>query len=161
MLVRRLEPIVSQFQVLFSGEISEGAAPEAVRKNLARRLGIDDRKTAQLFSGRTVVVKSGLTRDQAEEFQADLAGIGVLVRIKDLSVADDRAKFRIDAKRTDATLKDITAAHAECPRCGHLQLEAEFCARCGVDIADARKQKRKEDVLIERKIRELRAQQSR
>jgi ribosomal protein L32 len=150
---------VSHFQVLYSGDISEGVAEATVRVNLARRLGIDARKVDQLFSGRTVVLRSGMTRQAAETLQAELADLGAIVRIKDLSV-DDRAKFKIDSKRADATLKDITAAHAECPRCGHLQLEAEFCARCGVDIVAARKQKRKEDLLIEKKIRELRTQQS-
>lgn len=149
-----------QFQVLFSGDMVEGTAEESVRRNLARHLGTDERKTAQLFSGRTVVLRSGMTRVDAEAFQAALANLGAVVRIKDLAL-DDRAKFKIDGKRPDATLKDITAAHAECPRCGHLQLEAEFCARCGVDIAMARKQKRKEDLLIEKKIRALRSQQSR
>ena len=32
-----------------------------------------------------------------------------------------------------------------------------LCSRCGVDIALATKQKRKEDLIIEKKIRELRA----
>ncbi len=152
--------MAGQFQVLFSGDEGEGASVDAVRRNLGRHLGIDERKTAQLFSGRTVVIRSGISRDEAERFQAELANLGAVARIKDLSI-DERAKFKIDGKRPDATLKDITAAHAECPRCGHLQLEAEFCARCGVDIAAARKQKRKEDLLIERKIRELRSQQTR
>jgi ribosomal protein L37E len=57
----------------------------------------------------------------------------------------------------DQTLKDITAAHVECPRCGHLQLESSHCTRCGIDIAAALVQKRKEDLLIQKKIRELHA----
>ena len=57
-------------------------------------------------------------------------------------------------------MKDITAAHQECPRCGHMQLDASHCARCGVDLAAAVKEKRKEDQIIEKKIRELRAPKS-
>ena len=55
------------------------------------------------------------------------------------------------------TLADITAAHVECPRCGHMQLDSSHCARCGVDLEQAFKQTRKEDLLIEKKIRDLRA----
>jgi ribosomal protein L32 len=146
--------------VLFSGQMVEGAAPAAVRSNLTRRLGIDARKVDALFSGRTVVIKSDLTREAAERLQSELAELGAVTRIKDLS-PPEKASFKVDEKRRDRTLKDITAAHAECPRCGHMQLEAEHCARCGVDMAAARKQKRKEDLLIEKRIRELREQRSR
>ena len=144
---------MGRFQVLFSGDVAEGATEAAVRQNLMRRLGLDERKVAQLFSGRTVVIRSDLTREAADELQGELAGLGAIARIKDLS-PDEKAKFKID-KHVDQTLKDITAAHHECPRCGHLQLESEFCARCGVDIAAAAKQKRKEDLLIEKKIKGL------
>ena len=144
---------MGRFQVLFSGDVAEGAAESAVRQNLVRRLGLDERKVSQLFSGRTVVIRSDLTRDAADELQAELAGLGAIARIKDIS-PDEKAKFKID-KHVDQTLKDITAAHHECPRCGHLQLESEFCARCGIDIATAAKQKRKEDLLIEKKIKGL------
>jgi ribosomal protein S27AE len=148
---------MGRFQVLFSGDVAEGATETVVRQNLVRRLGLDERKVAQLFSGRTVVIRSDLTREAADELQAELAGLGAIARIKDIS-PDEKAKFRID-KHVDQTLKDITAAHHECPRCGHLQLESEFCARCGVDIASAMKQKRKEDVLIEKKIKGLKVGQ--
>ena len=56
-------------------------------------------------------------------------------------------------------MRDITAAHQECPRCGHMQLETSHCARCGVDIALTNRQKRKEDFIIQKKIREHRAKQ--
>lgn len=148
---------MAQFQVLYSGQVSRGLDAEVVKKHLARKLGIDERKAAQLFSGRTVVIRSGLTRDEAERLQSQLAELGAVTRIKDRTPDDKAAKFKIDSKLPDATLKDITAAHVECPRCGHLQLEAEHCARCGIDIAAARKQQRKEDLMIEKKIRELRA----
>jgi hypothetical protein len=144
---------MNRLQVLFSGEVADGASETTVRQNLMRRLGLDERKVAQLFSGRTVVIRSDLTREAADALQAELAALGAIARIKD-PAPDEKAKFKIDA-RTDQTLKDITAAHLECPRCGHLQLEAEFCVRCGVDIATVRKNQRKEDALIEKKIRGL------
>jgi ribosomal protein L37E len=144
---------MSRFQVLFSGQVAEGASETTVRQNLMRRLGLDERKVSQLFSGRTVVIRSDLTREAADDLQGELAQMGAIARIKDLT-PDDKAKFKIDA-HVDQTLKDITAAHIECPRCGHLQLEAEYCARCGVDISTANKLKRKEDLLIEKKIREF------
>jgi ribosomal protein L37E len=150
---------MSNYQVLFSGEIAEGAQESAVRENVSRELGIDERKAGQLFSGRTVVIRSHLSQQDALEIQALFADLGALCRIKDLTpkLEEKKLDYRIDREERagDHTLRDITAAHVECPRCGHMQLEASHCARCGIDIAAAIKTQRKEDLIIEKKIREL------
>ena len=157
---------MANYQVLFSGDIAEDSKVDAVRMNLARELGIDERKAKQLFSGRTVVIKSQLRQEEALALQARYAELGAVCRVKDLTpkIPDiDAADYRLDKhvkQDADATLKDITAAHQECPRCGHMQLEASHCARCGVDLVAAIKQKRKEDLIIEKKIRELRTAKS-
>ena len=155
---------MNNYQVLFSGEVSPQANQDIVRANLACELGIDDRKAAQLFSGRTVVIKSQLSHRQAIELQERLAGLGAVCRVKDLTPQNNnQTDFRVERDRSgksDATLRDITAAHTECPRCGHMQLEATHCTRCGVDIAAAVRQRQKEDLIIEKKIRELRAKQA-
>ena len=147
---------MNNYQVLFSGEIAEGAKEDVVRANLARALSIDDRKLTQLFSGRTVVLKSRLNQSQAEALQAHLSDLGAISRIKDLAPAEAKPSFKIDKREPGHTLKDLTAAHVACPRCGHMQLDAEFCARCGADITALQAQQRKEDLIIEKKIRELR-----
>lgn len=153
---------MGDYQVLFSGDVARGSELDVVRGRLARELGIDDRKARALFSGRTVVIRSQLQQDEAEALQARLAELGAICRIKSLA-APRRPEAQIDKDALrmeghhDQTLKDITAAHVECPRCGHLQLESSHCTRCGVDIAAATAQKRKEDLLIEKKIRELRS----
>jgi hypothetical protein len=156
---------MSDYQVLFSGEVARNANAEVVRARLARELGIDERKSRALFSGRTVVIRSQLPEREARALQERLGGLGAICRIKSLSAPRTlAAQIDKDAGRMEAhaeqTLKDITAAHIECPRCSHLQLESSHCARCGVDIAAATLQKRKEDALIEKKIRELREQRN-
>lgn len=147
---------MANFQVLFNGEVADSASVEHVRENLARELGLDERKAKQLFSGRTVIIRSQLEQLEAENWQAKLAELGAVCRIKDLTPKDAAADYKIDHATPDRTLRDLTAAHIECPRCAHLQLDSSHCARCGVDLEQAFKQKRKEDLLIEKKIRELR-----
>lgn len=150
---------MNHYQVLFSGEVAEGAQEATVRNNLSRELGIDERKIGQLFSGRTVVIRSQLSQEAALAMQARFADLGALARIKDLTPkTDKKLDYRVDRadRGGEHTLRDITAAHVECPRCGHLQLEASHCARCGIDIGAAIKAQRKEDLIIEKKIRELR-----
>ena len=149
---------MNHYQVLFSGEVAEGAREQTVRDNLSRELGIDQRKVGQLFSGRTVVIRSQLSQEAALAMQARFADLGALVRIKDLTPkTEKKLDYRVDRQERggDHTLRDITAAHVECPRCGHLQLEASHCARCGIDIGAAINAKRKEDLIIEKRIREL------
>jgi ribosomal protein L37E len=149
---------MGNYQVLFSGEISPNVNEETVRANLARELGIDERKARQLFSGRTVVIKSQLSQADALSVQTRFSDFGAICRVKDFTPKVEKVDYRIDRadrENSDQTLKDITAAHHECPRCGHLQLEASHCARCGIDIAAAIKQQRKEDLIIQKKIRDL------
>lgn len=151
---------MAHFQVLFSGDVVHGANDAQVRINLAHRFGLDQRKVGQLFSGRTVVIESGMTRNEAFALQKELIDLGAVARVKDLTpderrdVKVDSRDYKADSRASDYTLKDITAAHIECPRCGHLQLDAQSCARCGVDMAAASHQKRQEDRAIARGIGE-------
>lgn len=153
---------MADYQVLFSGEVARGANADTVRDNLARELGIDERKARALFSGRTVVIRSQLEEGEARRLQQRLADLGAMCRIKSLAPPNAfGAQIDKDARRlegnNDRTLKDITAAHLECPRCSHFQLESSHCVRCGVDISQATAQERKEDLLIQKKIRDLRS----
>lgn len=146
---------MGQHQVLFSGELFVGTDPVQARNRMARLLGIDLKKAEQLFSGRTVVLKSQLTFEEAASLKDQLDNLGAMSRIKDLAAREGPRGLKSDDRMHDRTLHDITAAHHECPRCGYLQLETQFCGRCGIDVLMATKQKRKEDLLIDKKIREL------
>lgn len=151
---------MANYQVLFNGEVAERANVDSVRGNLARELGLDERKAGQLFSGRTVVIRSQLDQDDAEAWANKLASLGAICRIKNLTPRTEDSNFRghkHQRESNEQTLRDITAAHLECPRCGHMQLDSSNCARCGVDLEAALRAKRKEDLMIEKKIRELRA----
>lgn len=155
---------MSDYQVQFSGQVAKGSDLDVVQSRLARELGIDEQKARTLFSGRTVVIRSKLLQAEAEALQQRLADLGAITRIKSLAAPrSNEAEIDKDALRMEGAheqnLKDITAAHVECPRCGHMALEASHCSRCGIDIASAMVQKRKEDLLIEKKIQALRSGQ--
>jgi len=162
---------MGSFQVLFSGDLLKGADVETVRQRIALELGIDERKARQLFSGRTVVIRNQLEEPQALALQQRFYDLGALCRVKDVGApgggrhdARHNAQFDRDAarfeRRVDHTLRDITAAFIECARCGHMQLESSHCARCGIEIGAAAEDKRREDMLIEKQIRALRARRA-
>ena len=69
---------MANYQVLFNGEVADQACPDGVRENLARELGLDERKAKQLFSGRTVVIRSQLDQLQAQAWQEKLAQFGAI-----------------------------------------------------------------------------------
>lgn len=158
---------MGRFQVLFSGDLAPGFEQATVQARLAAEFGIDDRKARQLFQGRTVVLRSQLEEQDALALQHRLYDLGAVCRVKDSgepagqrgAAHIDRHAARFDAKR-DRTMRDITAAFIECPRCAELQLESGHCVRCGVDMAAAAAQKQREDRLIELQIRQLRARRA-
>jgi len=158
---------MGSFQVLFSGDLVRGAEQSVVQARLAAELGIDDRKARQLFQGRTVVLRSHLAEQDALTLQHRLFELGAVCRVKDTGAPSrDRTLNQLDRdaarfeQKWERTMRDITAAFVECPRCAELQLESSHCARCGVDMAAAAAQKRREDELIEQQIRALRAQRA-
>ena len=146
---------MGNFQVLFSGVIIEGFEPSAVQVSVAAELGIDERKSVHLFSGKTVVLRSQLSQDAAVKLCERLETLGIIARVKDLTPKTSLPPD-YEQDRNESTMRDLTAAHTECPRCSHMQLESTHCARCGVDMESAFKQLRKEDLLIEKKLRDLR-----
>lgn len=153
---------MANFHVLFSGEVAPGTSTDAVMLGFQRTLGIDQRKAKQLFTGRTVVLKSQLSAAEAQTLVAILSALGAVCRVKDYSpqAGANPGRFRLEERGSEHTLRDLTAAHIECPRCSHMQLIAEFCARCGVDIGAEQKKRRKEDAIIEKKLKALRAGKS-
>ncbi|GFO54015.1 hypothetical protein GMSM_10220 [Geomonas sp. Red276] len=66
-------------RLLFRGEIAAGADPLQVQGQLARLLKLDPEKVKLLFDdGRTTVVKSNLTRDDAERYKGMFDATGAV-----------------------------------------------------------------------------------
>lgn len=149
---------MSNYQVLFNGVVADGADAGSVERELAGVLGIDASKAKRLFNGRTVVLASQLSRDEAVDMQARLEKVGAISRIKDLTPKTQQP-LDYESDRNDGTLRDLTAAHIDCPRCGHMQLDSTHCARCGVDLEALFRKRRKDELLMEKKLRDHRAAQ--
>ena len=147
---------MSNYQVLFNGVTVEGRDVEGVERAVAGELGIPHSKAKRLFNGRTVVLASQLSREEALDLETRLERAGAVARIKDLSPRDELPPD-YERNKSDGTLRDLTAAHVDCPRCGHMQLESTHCAKCGVDIEALFRKRRKEDILMEKKLRDHRA----
>ena len=152
--------MAGHYEVIFSGEIYAAVDPVKVRSDMARIFRQPAEKVHRLFDGRTWVLKDGLDRATAERYQVELAKIGVISEVSDKAPKYEAEKV-VDqhAQSQNFTLEKVAIAKMKCPDCGYEQLEADYCARCGVSIAVARakaKVRAKEDEVIQQRIQLLR-----
>ncbi len=137
-----MRKLSEDYEVLFSGEVYRGADRVVVKRNLALLFNEDPLKIEQLFTGRSVVLKNGLDKKSAEQYQVALAKAGAVCKIRDRSAPfEGRARFSVNEERKEFTLRDISVHRVVCPRCNYQQLEAELCVRCGANIDQAVREK--------------------
>src|SRR5690606_6912628 len=75
---------MSRYEIAFSGQLVPGAAPDQVKANLARLFQADERRIALLFSGRRMVIKTGLDQAAAEKYRLTLERAGAIAEVRDL-----------------------------------------------------------------------------
>ncbi|MCW8918247.1 MAG: hypothetical protein OQL08_05480 [Gammaproteobacteria bacterium] len=69
------------FEVIFSGELSEGAAPEQVKGNVAALFKVEVARVERLFSGATVAIKKGLDEATAQRYRQALLQAGAICQV--------------------------------------------------------------------------------
>lgn len=94
------------YKVIFSGDLEEGHAPDAVKRQCAVLFKKPPAQIEPLFAGSPVTIKSGLTRQQAERYVRALRDIGAKARIA--AVPDTTA-----ASRPPSRTKTKSAAHPQ------------------------------------------------
>lgn len=70
---------VTTYAIVFKGELRDGFILEAVTAAFRERTRLGDAQIEQIFSGRKVTLKKGLTRDEARQFARDLRAIGMRI----------------------------------------------------------------------------------
>lgn len=149
-----------QFEVLFHGEVYASVDPDQAQADMAKLFRQSPEAVKRLFTGKTWVLKDGLDRATAERYQVELAKIGLISELRDLKpTTPSKPEPSPHGKSQNFTIESIAIARMTCPACQYEQLEADYCARCGVSIASAKKQvrlKEKEDRIIQERIQALR-----
>lgn len=81
---------MSLYEIAFAGQLVPGAQLPQVKENLARLFQADAQRIELLFSGRRMVIKSGLDAAGAEKYRATLerAGAVAMVQALDLPVEE-------------------------------------------------------------------------
>lgn len=70
------------YAVVFRGEICDGFDRAQVQEGFARMFGLSADKLDQLFAHPKVVLKKGLSRDEADRYRDTLQGIGAVVSVE-------------------------------------------------------------------------------
>jgi len=72
---------MDSYEIAFSGRLLPGVSPETAKINLAQLFQVDEQRIAALFSGRRMVIKSGLDATGAERYRRALERAGALVEV--------------------------------------------------------------------------------
>ena len=83
---------MAHYNLIFQGQIIEGASLDEVKSNVARLFKADAGKTAALFSGKPIVIKKNLDTEAAKKYLAVLKKAGAVVKavkVEDTSSAPE------------------------------------------------------------------------
>lgn len=69
------------YEIVFLGELVDGAQPERVKANLGKLFQADAQRLELLFSGRRLVLKNDLDAQTAEKYRATLERAGAKVHV--------------------------------------------------------------------------------
>lgn len=79
---------MSVYEIAFAGQVVPGASAEQVKANLARLFQADEQRIALLFSGRRIVIKSGLDAAGAEKYRSTMERAGAVAIVQALQVEE-------------------------------------------------------------------------
>lgn len=151
------------FKLVFSGDILPGHEPERVKTQLAAMLKVPPEKSARLFSGKDVILKTGLDETRVDAYRRKLATMGVGVRAVAETAPESAVKTDASAlvsrpadsapaastmalapvahETTDAAASPLQGEpvsepvpETQCPECGHTQPKRTLCVQCGADM---------------------------
>ncbi|OEO26555.1 hypothetical protein AX279_07035 [Pseudomonas sp. J237] len=80
-----------RFEIAFAGQLVPGAEPVKVKANLAKLFQADEQRIALLFSGRRIVIKTGLDAATAEKYRATIERAGAVVEVAEVAATDQGA----------------------------------------------------------------------
>lgn len=129
----------TRFKIVFDGAVLPSTPLDTVKENLARLFKSDLARIEALFSGQLVVLKRGLSSDEADKYLQVLHSAGANAR-KETDGLNGLSLVETDDHPSEATLAARAAGQATsdenmvCPKCGHEQAKSAECSACGIII---------------------------
>lgn len=105
-----------RYRLVFNGQIDLQHEHADVVRNLAALLKMEDGKAQSLFSGKRVVLKENLSREQADKARIVFETTGAVALIEEIQ----------------AEIPESELARIACPKCGKEQDPSATCSECGI-----------------------------
>ncbi len=133
------------YEVAFSGEIVDGADIEQVKSAVAKLFKADEKKLAQLFSGKRIVIKRNIPLEVAQKYQTALQKAQAICELKNLSAealvdavaisSPENSAVKTSRKETQDSLKTSDYNIAPAPNTTPLHISADNIAELNASIA--------------------------
>lgn len=142
-----------QIQIVFNGGILPGHIAAEAKARLSALLKLQPEQMNEVFSGRRVILRRGLTEEEAERYRRHFERIGIAVFAETMPPAavNEQEAGAAGSPAAPPSLPAATAAHdsradpdspgmappAEemtCPKCGERQAKRNLCRHCAVDM---------------------------
>lgn len=87
------------YEVVYIDKFSDMASAELARENLRRTFGLNDHMLSALSCGMPIVVKKGISLDEAQKFEHAIKGSGGVCWIQEMSPDGSFHERRHEARR--------------------------------------------------------------
>lgn len=84
------------FEIVFAGELVEGAQPERVQANLGKLFQADAQRLQMLMSGRRLVLKNNLDAQTAEKYRATMERAGARVKVVAMAPVEEHPMEEVE-----------------------------------------------------------------
>ena len=136
------------YRILFAGKIQEHVAVATAKQNLKKLLNANDQTIQTLFSGKPLVLKKDLTKQQLEKYVQTLEKAGLIVSVEP-PIEEPSLSLDLEPLHTPAQPESQSSAsqadnpyeapdneglqkRVHCRECGaKLNVNATSCHRCG------------------------------
>lgn len=141
-----------QLRLVYAGEVLDGFARDEVKRRFGEMFKLEGDRLSAVFSGKPMVLKRGLPKDDAEKYVERLVRLGMRVRVEPQDApapAPSPAPSPATPRAPIAAALPTPAAAAapslipleeevECPNCGERQPKRfVLCRQCTTDIPRA------------------------
>ena len=130
--------VEAKYNLYFDGKIQEDKSIDQVKANLSKIFKKDLQTIEKLFSGKSILLKKGLSKDMALKYRSAFQRAGAKCRF--VHTQQDTAGISLKTKPGQSRSVQSAQSMVICPHCGGHQQETETCRICGTSISDYKEQ---------------------
>jgi len=113
------------YRIIYQGKVAQGRTVEEVKRNLASLFKLSAEKTAQLFSGKRVVIAKNVAYTSAMRYKMAFETAGGICKVEEVN-SELRLVPPLEMEKDEASKSEPGKA-ITCPKCG-------FNPHCAVNV---------------------------